>query len=197
MIDVVTATVSGREADLERWTDSLTANTAKDVLTFINVKDEETCGVAWLKGLELSNAPYVLLGCDDLEMTSPTWAGACVEATDRGHLPCPVIHRPNGSLESCGGDMNSPACLISEMQPEGTEVDFTPLPFMSREQVDRIGMIPAHYMTDVYVSHKGRQLGYPTKVVHGFQMTHYHSNVKRRTPTADDTRLYSEALTDG
>lgn len=197
MIDVIVPTVTGREADLERCIASYEKHTAEGVLTFFVIRDEETVGSAWKKGIELSTAPYVALTNDDCEITSPTWAGVCCETVDAGQLPCPIVRRPSGSIESAGGDMNAPACLITEVQPDKTLVDFTTIPFFSREQADAIGMIAAHYMTDVYASHKGRQLGYETVLRHGYEFIHHHSNVKRRTPTPDDNRLYDEAMRRG
>ena len=182
---------------MERCLASYEKNTAEGAISFIVVRDEETCGKAWIKGMELANSPYVHLTCDDLEITSPTWAGVCCETVDAGQLPCPVVYRPSGTIESCGGDMSSGGCLISTMQPDKTPTDFTVVPFMSREQADAIGMIEAHYMTDVYVSHQGRKLGYETVVRHGYEFTHHHSNVKRRNVTPDDHRLYNEAMARG
>lgn len=194
MIDAVIPTVSGREPDLERFIDSLKQNTAPDVLTFIVIKDEETCGIAWRKGLELSNAPYVLLGCDDLEMRSPDWAGACCESVDEGFLPCPIVYRPDGSLESCGGDVRVGAHLIGHEQPDKTPCDFSVVPFMSREQADAIGMIDAHYKSDTYVSHRGRQLGYETVVRTSYAFVHHRSDVRRRAPSPEDERHYAEGM---
>lgn len=197
MIDVVIPTVTGREESLERLLGSYEQNTAPGALNFIIVTDEETCGTAWRKGMELSTAPYIHLSCDDLEVTSPTWAGVACETVDAGRLPCPVIRRPGGALESCGGDMAAPHCLIDHEQPDNTPCDFTVVPFLSREQANRIGMHDGHYQTDTYVSHKGRQLGYETVVRLGYEFTHHRSDVKRRGVTPDDQRLYDEAMARG
>ena len=194
MIDLIIPTVTGREDTLTRCIESYERNTAKDVLTFIVVKDEPTCGAAWKKGLGLSTAPYVALSCDDLEMTSPTWAGVACETVDRGELPCPIVRRPDGSLESCGGDMNAPACLISHMQEDGTVVDFTPVPFMSREQADAISMLEIHYGSDVWVSHRGRQLGYETTVTWGYEFVHHRSDIKRRQAEPGEMATVTKAL---
>jgi hypothetical protein len=193
LIDVVIPTVAGREDSLDRLIDSCKANTAAH-LDFIVVRDEPTCGRAWQRGLTLCTNPFVWLACDDLEVTSPTWAGAAIEVVDAGQIPCPLIHRPDGSIESCGGDMSAPACLLTSKSDDGTPVDFTPSPFLSLEMAQEIGMHAGHYSTDVYVSHKGRRLGYPTVVCKDFQLTHHHSMVKRRQPTAEDTALYRAAL---
>ena len=194
MIDIILPTVKGREDSLARAIESYQRHTHPDCLNIIVIRDEPTVGLAWSKGIESSKAPYIHLSCDDLEVTSPTWAGACVEAADRGTLPCPVVSRPDGSLESCGGDMNVPACLISTMQPDRTEVDFSVVPFGLREQVEAIGMTEGHYLSDTYFSHKGRQLGYSTVIVCDYALTHHRSDVKRRLVTHEDLRLYHEAL---
>lgn len=198
MVDLVVPTVTGREEHLERCLDSYERNTARGVLRFIVIRDEETVGSAWRAGIERSTAPYVALTNDDCEITSPLWAGVCCETVDAGFLPCPIVRRPDGSLESCGGDMNAPACLISTEQPDQTPVDFTTIPFMSREQADAIGMLDGvHYGADVWVSHRGRQLGYETVIRHGYEFTHWHSMVKRRSAHPGEMQAVTEALERG
>lgn len=197
MVDVIIPTVGGREDSLERCIDSYERHTAPDVCTFIVIRDEETCGIAWRKGMEISTAPYVHLSCDDLEVTSPDWAGACCETVDEGMLPCPIVYRPNGTIESCGGDVNAPSHLISHEQPDRTPCDFTVVPFLSREQAEAIGMIDAHYKSDTYVSHRGRQLGYETVVRLPYAFTHHRSDVGRRAPSPEDERHYGEGLARG
>ena len=173
---------------------SYLANTATGCVNFIVVRDEPTCGKAWRKGLELSTAPYVHLGCDDLEIASPTWAGICCETVDQGQLPCPVVRRPDWSIESCGGDMATTHNLIPNLQLDRTPCDFTVSPFLSRAQAEAIGMVDAHYKSDVYVSHKGRALGYETVVRRDFVLVHHRSDVGRRGPAAEDDRAYAEGM---
>jgi uncharacterized protein (DUF736 family) len=194
MIDVIFPTVPGREDSLARCVASYEQNTAPDAITITVIRGQDTVGKAWIEGMAKTSEPFVHLSCDDIEMASPTWAAACVEVASDGKLPAPIVRRPDGSVESAGGDMNRAHCLIEDIQADGTEVDFTPLPFMSREQADQIGMIEAHYMTDVFVSYKGRQFGYPTVVTHGYEVTHHHENPGRRTVTAEDHVLFNAAL---
>ncbi len=194
MIDLIIPTIKGREDSLERCLASYKANTAKGTLNVIIIHNEPTVGHAWTKGIELSTAPYIALGGDDLEVMGPTWAGVCCETVDDGLLPCPVVWRPDGNLESCGGDMNAPSCLISEMQPDRTLTDFTVLPFMSREQADAIKMIPIHYGSDVWVSHRGRQLGYETVVRHGYELRHHQSQVGRLQAHPGEMQALEQAL---
>lgn len=194
MVDLIVPTIKGREDSLSRCLASYKANTAEGILNVIIVHDEPTVGHAWEKGMGLSTAPYVALGGDDLEVTSSTWAGVCCETVDEGLLPCPVIWRPDGNLESCGGDMNSPACLITEMQADRTPTNFTVLPFMSREQADAIGMIPIHYGSDTWVSLRGRQLGYETVVRHGYELRHHQSQVGRLAAHPGEMQVLEQAL---
>jgi hypothetical protein len=188
-IDVIVPTIEGREASLERCLASFPD------LNHIVVRDKASCGEAWIEGIKQSSADYMLLCADDIEAQDDCWIEPCVEAVDDGYLPAPVVYRPNGTVESAGGDMNSPACLITEIQADWTPVDFTPMPFWSREQARKIRMIPSHMMCDVWASHRGRQLGYETVLRHDFRLVHHHEMIGRKSYTdADDQRIYDEAM---
>lgn len=193
MVDVIVPTIEGREESLERCLASFPG------LNHIVVKGEPSCGKAWIKGIEQSKADYLLLCADDIQCDyydwqKPLWIEACVETVDQGKLPSPVVFRPNHSLESAGGDMNASGCLLTEIQPDWTPVDFTPMPFVSREQIEQIGMIEAHYMTDVWVSHRGRQLGYETVLRHPYRLIHHHEMIGRIHSTAGDQAIYDQAM---
>lgn len=193
MVDVIVPTIEGREESLERCLASFPD------LNHIVVKGEPTCGRAWINGIEQSKADYLLLCADDIQCDyypwqKQPWIEACIETVDQGKLPAPIVFRPNHSLESAGGDMNASGCLITEIQPDWTPVDFTPMPFVSREQIGRIGMIEAHYMTDVWVSHRGRHLGYETVLRHPYRLIHHHEMVGRIHSTDGDQAIYEEAM---
>lgn len=193
MVDVVVPTIEGREESLERCLASFPG------LNHIVIKGEPSCGRAWIKGIERSTAGYILLCADDIQCDyydwqEPLWIEACIETCEKGMLPAPVVFRPNHSLESAGGDMSASGCLIDHIQPDWTPVDFTPMPFGSREQIEAIGMIEAHYMTDVWFSHRGRQLGYETVLRHPYRLIHHHEMVGRIHSTAADERIYNEAM---
>lgn len=190
-IDLIVPTVEGREESLERCLASFPDT------NHIVIKGQETCGRGWIEGIKRSSADYLVLCCDDIEADEGCDLEACVEATDAGYLPAPVIHRPDGSIESAGGDINASGHLLATVQPDWTPVDFAPLPFVSRAQIQKIRMIEAHYMTDVYLSHKGRHFGYETVLRHDFKLIHHHHMTGRRQPTADDRRLYSEGMKNG
>lgn len=194
IVDVVIPTVTGREDSLERCIESYKRYTPPSALNLIIVKDEETVGEAWIKGMEQARAAYLHLSADDLEITSWQWLKACAMRVNWLQIPSPIVYRPNGTIESCGGDMNAPACLISEIQPDGTEVDFAPVPFGSRAMADEIGMLPIHYGSDVWWSHRGRQLGYPSVVTYGFEFIHHRSDVKRRGAHPGEMAELTKAL---
>lgn len=177
-IDLIVPTIPGREASLERCLTSFEVFTNAD-LNCIVVRNSKTCGMGWKEGLEESKAPYVALVADDLECASKIWAAVCMEVVDEGLLPCPRVWRPDGGVESQGGDMNAHGHLVTRHQKHRSPVDFTTVPFLSREQVDRIGMLETQYGCDVWVSHRGRQLGYETVLAHGYDLIHHQEQVGR------------------
>lgn len=187
-LDLIVPTVPGREELLERCLASFPE--ARHIV----IRGEQTCGAGWLAGLAQVTGDYVMLCADDIEAHPDLDLDAALAVIDQGRIPAPIVYRPDGSLESAGGDMSAPGCLIDHVQAEGTPVSFTPLPLVSREQAEAIGMIPAHYMTDVYLSHRGAQLGWPTVLCHGYRLIHHHAQVGRRGPSPADRRLYQEAL---
>ncbi len=186
-IDLIVPTIPGREASLERCLGSFEVHTDHD-LNEIVVKNSETCGAGWLEGLEQSEAPYVALVADDIECASPYWADVCMEAVEEGLLPCPRVWTPDGGIESQGGDMNAHGHILSRHTKDRTPVDFTTVPFASREQIDRIGMIATQYGCDVWVSHRGRQLGYETVLRHGYDLVHHQEQVGRGAGMAQGER---------
>lgn len=194
MIDIVIPTVPGREADLECCLASYEQYTEHPHRVIV-IEDSPSSGEGWLQGIVKSTAPYVHLSCDDLEIIDAGWAEACMEAADADKLACPVVYRPDLTLESCGGDMNAPNCLLDQMAPDMTPVDFTTVPFMSRKQIGEIGMLPIHYSSDVWASYRGRQLGYETVVRTAYRFVHYQSQVKRGAGMSQHERAAQDRQT--
>jgi GT2 family glycosyltransferase len=177
-VDLIVPTVAGREESLERCLASFPG------FNPIVLRGFQTCGNAWQNGLRRSDADYLLLCADDIQCVAEDgWVQACVEMIDQGKIPAPIVYRPSGAIESAGGDMNASGCLIDTIQPDQTPVDFTVMPFVSREQIERIGMIPSHMMCDVWVSHRGRQLGYETYLCHAYELKHYREMTGRKPGT--------------
>lgn len=186
-IDLIVPTVEGREASLERCLESFDRFT-DEALNEIIIRDPPTCGEGWIEGLERSKSPYVALVADDLEVISENWAEVCISTVDRGLLPCPRVYGPDLAIESQGGDMNAYQHVLARHTKDSAEVDFTTVPFCSREQIDRIGMLPIHYGSDVWVSHRGRQLGYETILRHGWDLIHHRESPARGAGMTQDER---------
>lgn len=190
-IDVIVPTVPGREESLDRCVSSF-----PDCRVIV-VRDQPSCGAAWIEGIKRSSGDYLMLSADDIEARSSNWIEPCIETVDAGYLPAPVVDRPNGSLESAGGDLNASGCLINEIQADWTPVDFTPMPFLSREQVKKIKMIPSHMMCDVWVSYRGRQLGIETVLRTNYSLVHHHEEIGRLHGTDPaDREIFDRALLD-
>lgn len=188
MIDLIVPTVEGREESLERCLASFPDTNP------IIVRNVPTCGIGWTEGIKRSSADYLILCADDIENTMGSY-DACVETVDAGYLPAPIIHGPTGNLESAGGDMAAASNLLTDIQADWTPVDFTPMPFVSREQIKKIRMIPSHMQCDLWVSRRGRQLGYETVLRHDYTLNHHHLEVGRKRHTdADDSRIFQEAM---
>lgn len=189
-IDLIVPTIPGREESLERCLESF-----GDRVNPIVVRGASSCGEGWIEGLRRSGGDYVLLCADDIEAHPDLCLVECKITADEGYLPAPIVYRPNGSIESAGGDMSAPACLLSRVEADWTPVDFTPMPFLSREQIRKIRMIPAHYMTDVYASYRGRDLGYETVLRTPYRLIHHHLAVGRiHGGSAKDRAIFDEAL---
>lgn len=181
-IGIVIPTIPGREASLKRCLGSYAATDVE--LRFHVFRNSPCSGTGWRKGTaelvkEYGAPDYLHLTNDDCEAAHPDWWRDAVEACDNGQIPAPVVRNPDGSLQSAGGDMNSGGHLLSTVQPDGTEVGFTTVPFLSWEQWKRIGMLDVHYCSDVWVSERGRQLGFPTVLRHGYEIVHHMHSVGR------------------
>lgn len=195
MILIVVPTIPGREESLARCVESYMAHTDTDYAIRI-YRNSPSAGEGWLSGVAEHVAvhgppDYVALTNDDCEVTGEWWPAA-VEACDAGKLPAPIVLNTDGSLQSAGGDFNEPSDLIHEIRPDWAEVGFTTIPFMSWEQWERVGMVPLHYCSDCWVSERGRQLGIPTVLRHGYRVTHHLHQVGRiNDATADRSRMQS------
>ncbi len=177
MISVIIPTIEGREASLERLLASF--DPVADQLEIEVVKGSPSCGAGWLEGVQRTSGEYVLYACDDQEFLSEDWPEVCIEAVEVKSLPCPRVWTPAGEIESQGGDMEALHHTIRRPRKDWTKVDYTTIPFLSREWAERIGMLPVHYASDVWVSYRGRQLGIETVLRHGFDVRHHSEQVGR------------------
>lgn len=159
-------------------------------INVIVVEDAPNCGAGWIEGIKQTTAPYIHLAADDIEPRNPNWAVACID-TLMVELPCPVVFNPAGQLESCGGNMAMPDNLNKQLVPDRTVVDFGGAPFLSRRQMDLIGMLPIQVCSDVWVHYRGRQLGYRSVVVRDFELVHHRPS---HGDNSEDLRVMHRAL---
>jgi hypothetical protein len=69
--------------------------------------------------------------------------------------------------------------VVIRPQKDWTVVDYSTIPFLSREMADAIGSLPIHYSSDVWMSYRGRQLGWETVLRHGYDIRHWRHSVGR------------------
>jgi hypothetical protein len=187
MIDCIVPTIPGREESLERFEASLERTTETGYDVFI-VRNSESCGIGWKTGLDHSEAPYVLLACDDQEFLRPGWDRICIETVDEGLIPCPRVWEPDGRIQSQGGDMSHFQNIITRPQKDRTSVQYATVPFVSREMIDQIGMLEVHYASDLWVSERGRQLGWETVLRHGYDVRHWREDAGRGAGLSESER---------
>lgn len=178
MIDIIVPTIPGREESLKRCVASYEKLAHGEVTTII-VENSKTCGWGWKKGLSHSTAPYVLLACDDQECVGDGWDNIAIESAKAKRIACPRVWLTNSWAESFGGDMKAFAHVNTKPLKDWSPVDYSTIPFLSRKAIDEIGMLEVHYGSDVWVSYRGRQLGYESVLRHGFEILHHQELVGR------------------
>lgn len=183
-IGIVIPTIPGREQSLQRTIRSYRAHSRGVSIVFSIHENARASGEGWRKGATtlaqgFGPTDYLHLTNDDIEVTDPDWWRTCIETCDEGQLPAPVVYNPDGSLQSAGGQIGAPGDLIQEIGRDRSPVGFTTVPFLSWGQWEQIGMLDVHYSSDVWVSERGRQLGYETILRHAYQLTHHNHQVGR------------------
>jgi hypothetical protein len=194
MIGIVLPTVTGREASLERCVESYERNTTAPYRMLV-LKDRDTCGAAWIEGADtLSDCDFLHFAADDLE-AHEGWDQTAIETVQQNALPAPVVLNGDGTLQSAGGDMSIPGSMIERLQPDGAPVDYSGIPFLTREMYDQIGAVPIHYCSDTYISYVGRELGFETILRHGYRFTHWFEQPGRGAGMSQNERLVADNLT--
>jgi len=167
LISIIVPTIDGREEYLEACKTAYAAHTQDYEL--IVVPNKPTCGEAWVVGADRAVGDHIHFSADDLQ-PHKGWADAAREVCARGFLPAPRILNDDGTLQSCGN--------WEEEAPTGEQTEFTRIPFLSREQWDRIAPLAcdflktAHYYTDNAISAAGAHLGIRTGVHRDYLFTH-------------------------
>ena len=131
----------------------------------IVIRNRPTCGIAWNEGIKKARGEFIHLTADDVEPCAGWWKPA-IETVGRGELPAARILNTDGTLQSCGTD-----ALEHET---GEEATIARIPFATREQIDVIGpILPIHYQTDQWFSHRGRECGFRTVVQRDYLFFHH------------------------
>jgi hypothetical protein len=152
---------------------------------FLIYKDLPTCGEGWNRGIEDSNGTTILLFADDLEAHEGWWLAGQLSLS-LGHIPCPRILNPDGTLQSCG--------TFAEEAEDGTPSVVARVPFLKREMAKAMyPILPNHYMGDHWITWKGEQLGWPTRVNRSMVFTHHFAMEGRKDTLASDVRAYHRA----
>jgi glycosyltransferase involved in cell wall biosynthesis len=183
LISVVCPTITGREHWLEKALHSLTLTTKN--FEWLVYRDLPTCGAGWNLGIAQAHGDYILLFADDLE-AHEGWLEPAVQSLKQGVIPCPRILNPDGTLQSCG--------TFPEEAPDGTESVVARVPFLTREMAQTMYPIFENmYMGDHWITFRGKQLGWPTKVVRAMEFTHHFAQEGRIDTLASDVKAYHRA----
>lgn len=193
-VAVIIPTIAGREFDLTRCVNAY-KETAPDAHRII-VRDRPSCGQAWIDGAEMAfrgggKFDYIHFTADDLE-PHQGWLETAAETVEKGYIPTPLVYHPDGALESAG--LRNFGCYAGPFE-DWQVMEGTTVPFLTRRMWERIGMIPVHYTSDLWVSYQGRLEGWETVVRTGMVFTHYNAPEGRdysRVPA--DTNAYLEAI---
>lgn len=165
MLSVIIPTIKGREASLKRCFGSYKA-TLKDSGVpheFVIVHDMKNWPAACNSGAKIAKGDMLHFTADDLEAL-PGWHKEALWTVVLGELPAPRVmnHSADGVFDNAGDG------------PDGALTQFTRIPLMTREQYDAIGPWPEiDYCSDVWLSERGRRLGYPTRMVYSYAFVHH------------------------
>lgn len=180
LITVVIPTVQGREALL---TQCLAAYANRSVYPIepLVYHDRPTCGIGWQLGAQEASGDYIHITADDLE-PHEGWDVAAVNAIDDGYLPAPRVIDPAGQPQYLPG--------WGAEHPDGTEVDMSTIPFMSRTLLEKVTpLFTAHYWTDNFFSDRAKAAGYQPRLTIGYGFTHHWGQPGRGAGMGPDDRM--------
>lgn len=177
-LSVIIPTIASRVMSFER-TMTAYARFCPEGVEFIVIRDKPTCGIAWNEGVLLASGDFIHLTADDIE-PHPGWLEAGIESLERGELPAARILHGDGSLQSCGDELD---------REDGFVTEIPRIPLLTRELVDRIFPVPSwQYYGDNFVGDQARAIGWPTVVNRSYQFTHH---------LAGEGRLDDRLVSDG
>ena len=160
LISVVIPTITGREEWAERCEAAYRETTPH--VEIIVVKDEPSCGHAWIEGYRRSTGQYVHFTADDITPRY-NWYHDALAAASAGKVPLADVRGPNGSQAWCMaplGDMGHVRNVL--------------VPFLSRAQLAYGDwLLPIHYGSDDWISYRAVQLGLPLVECPSYILTHW------------------------
>lgn len=194
---IVIPTVVGREESLGKAVASYERAALGIKHEIEVVSGQPSCGEAWRVGVEGKSFDYVLLSADD-HVVLPGFFPPLIEAVkDKDMLPTPLVLNADGKLQSAGGQLGAPGDVRTDFYGDWMPVDYCPVPFLGREQWEQIGMLPIHYGSDVWVSYRGRQVGFQSCLRTESRLIHdYHPAGRDYSRVLDDKRILFQELTD-
>lgn len=188
MVSVIVPTISERATFLAACKAAYAAHTEAEHEVIV-IRDKSVCGAAWVEGAQKATGDFIHFSADDL-CPLPGWDVAAIGVCERGYLPAPRILNDDGTLQSCGGTDGWETEL-----PTGQETDFSRIPFLSREQWDRISdmvtpfLQQTHYFTDNAIGWCANLLGIPTGVHRDYLFTHSLAEPGRGAGTSWENRM--------
>ena len=189
---IVCPTVTGREESLERCKESYTETLKDHSVRFSIPVDCPTWGEGVNEGIQSADEVYGFEMCDFIHLTADDleahdgWFEAASNALSKGVYPAPMLMNPDGSVFSFGhGDANMHD-VSRDWKPTHTSVIPTITPLMWRMMGP---MIPLHFFTDDYMSHRARQIGMNTVAIMDYKFTHHASEIHAGAGIGRDKRM--------
>jgi hypothetical protein len=188
VISIVVPTIAGREEHLARCLNAYEKNTVSEI-ELIVVRGKPHCGAAWNAGIARAAGEFVHLTADDLEPHAG-WDEAAIRRYSLAamRLPAPCIYRPDGKVESVGGDW--PQTDTTRERNGHITANTCVIPFFPRVIWPSLGpMIEAHYYTDNYFSDRARAAGWEFIISRRYAFTHHWASEGRGAGMTEPERL--------
>ena len=176
MLSVIIPTITGRESYLEQCVQAYN-HTAPGVEVIV-IKDESSCGHAWIKGAEQAKGLYLHFTADDITPNQNWWPDA-VYAANQGGVPIANVYDRNQRPLMCDSPLGDMGLVKNVL-----------VPFLSRRLYEDGGwLLPIHYGSDDWVSYIATKRGVPLHYAPSYSFTHWVADEGR-----DYTRRHGDIL---
>ena len=195
-ISVVVPNITGREDLLDRCRAAYKQHSDGVRVEWIVAKDQGGAGHAWNAGASQATGDYLHLTCDDM-LPHAGWADVAISAAEQGVYPAPRILKADGELQNCG-TLGS-GMMLGEVV-DGTPVNASELPFLSRDLWQPGMVVTGHYYSDDWMGVWARHQGLSVEVRRDYLFTHLEGRVGRERvagrPAMEDRDRVMRAATD-